>query len=158
MWLTLSTIMCYAFINIIQKHHLYSKDQNNFKITSIHIKPSSFPIPHSRMRKHLTLLFPPLGYHFLLYSLLTGILLGRVTFHWGVADCVSLSCALLPDCILLTVLSILTSVEGQPTRGEVQPRIFRAGSSLEMASCAFSHMPCSKIFPYPFLFISALIF
>lgn len=44
------------------------------------------------------------------------------------------------------------------TRGDVQPSILHAGSSLEMASCAFSHIPCSKIFPYPFLFISALIF
>lgn len=32
MWLTLNMIICYAFINLIQNHHMYNKDQNNFYI------------------------------------------------------------------------------------------------------------------------------
>lgn len=80
MWFTLSMLMCYAFINLIQKHHLYNKDQNNFCIFFILNQVVSRY--HTAGRANTLHHFPPpLGYHFLLYSLLNGVLLGRVTFH-----------------------------------------------------------------------------
>lgn len=79
MWLTLSVIMCYAFINLIQKHHLYNKDQNSFCVFFILNKIVSRYRTAGRANtlQHFS---PLLGYHFLLYSLLSGVLLGRVTF------------------------------------------------------------------------------
>lgn len=82
MWFTFNILMCYAFINLIQKHHLYKKKRSN-KIIAVfsYTEQSRCQIAHSRKKEQTpSPSFPDLwhlGYSFLLYFLLTGVVLTR---------------------------------------------------------------------------------
>lgn len=161
MWLTLNMIMCYAFINLIQKHHLYNKDQNNFKITSVFfILSQVFRYHTSRKSKHLTPLFPtsgvPFPFVFCPYWCLTGQAVFSLRDSWL---CISELC--FTPWLRFVNCAIHSYQCGgiTPHEERVQPSMLHAGNSLEMASwsfptCAFSHTPCSEVF---LIFLSFLV-
>lgn len=57
MQFTFTVLMCYAFINLIQNHHLYKKDQIKQLLVFPHLEQSSCQITYSRKKQMPSLSF-----------------------------------------------------------------------------------------------------
>lgn len=147
MWLTLNMIIGYAFINLIQKHHLYNKDQNNFCIFFIlnqvvsryHTAGRANTLHHSS---------PPLRVPFRFVSSPSWCLTGQGDFSLrGSWLCISELC--LTPWLHFVNCAILTSMEGQ---AQHTPCWKLTWNGL-MAGCFFP-IPYSDIF---LVFLSLLV-